>query len=119
MDIEIDRLQLHSTNQFVASSIFNKTVKDESTEVTYPLPPFNEINNLRAAVRSLSTSRPLIQSRKVLDVLKQVRSQYDQTRTSSKCPYCRDEMNLMWLLAGKAAVQTFGSVMSTLLDHWP
>lgn len=40
-----------------------------------------------------------------------------QTRTSSKGPYYRDEMNLMWLLAGKVAVQTFGSAMSTLLER--
>ncbi|KAL1963310.1 hypothetical protein VTN77DRAFT_8533 [Rasamsonia byssochlamydoides] len=101
LDTEIDKLQLHSTNQFTAPEI----------------PPTNEINDLRAAVRSLSTSRTLLPRRKVLDVLKQARSQHSKTSTSYKSPYYRYETDLMWLLAGKAAVQTFGSVMNSLLER--
>ncbi|KAL1979187.1 hypothetical protein VTN96DRAFT_6530 [Rasamsonia emersonii] len=76
LDVEIDKLQLHSTNQFAASAIFNNRV-NESADVTHPLPPSHEINALQAAVRSLSTCLPLLQRRKVLDVLKQVRSQHE------------------------------------------
>lgn len=81
--------------------------------------PKNELNELRAAVRTLSTgSRPLIPRQRVLEVLKRVLNHYEKLHSSSATPDLdRYEADIMWLLIGKAAVQTFGAILNTLLDR--
>jgi nuclear-control-of-ATPase protein 2 len=54
----------------------------------------------------------------VLEVLKRALNLYEKLHSSSATPELdRYEADIMWLLIGKAAVQTFGAILNTLLDR--
>lgn len=75
-------------------------------------------SQLKTIIRSLSTtssSRPLLARRKLKDLLAQIQGQHEAQVSTTEND--SEEAELEWLVVAKASVQTYGLILSTLLEQ--
>ncbi|KAI9802956.1 MAG: hypothetical protein M1825_002187 [Sarcosagium campestre] len=111
IDAQLDKLYLSAAS----------TPQDSDDERSSTLTPSQDTVRIQNAIKSLSSassSLNLLTTSKLLRLLNQSRpSDWNLGRDNETEGITRDEDELLWLLVGKATVQTHGLVLKTLLDQ--
>jgi nuclear control of ATPase protein 2 len=117
LDIQLDKVQLAGPAPSSPIAVSSEAHRDGYSWG----PPSSRQAQLRAIVRALSTStssRPLLQSRNLTSLLGQVKSLQTQGPQGSELIQANeDDLELEWLVVAKATLQTYGLILSTLLEQ--